>query len=512
MKSPTKSTPQTGAASKREVFLIFLLTISVLVNSRVSKNILQSLRFPFPPKPHNIPLQQSVLATNGNSLNGNDPSGVLSDKAFRQGGLTSSAENTLHAARNNDDPANHIRGGGGKKHNGTPTTTAQRASTHLKEPKVLPQPTFHGLYHNKHQVVHVIHTRFMQHQAHLDHLARGRLKLFQTITLPSLLNQSNKDFLWIIWLEPQLEESIKRQLLEMLRKVREKLSILVIGSSDAKLPDLRSTYYEDLLESSIYLGDPLILDDYREAAQTRVLLDTTLDSDDAVFLDFVATMQSEAAKTLSVTSLETGDYRYWCASQSLYWQYYDPWKKGPKGTPSKRGALVSVNHMKSDKECPVGGFTKGYAVGTNVEDLPQALRHEIHTKAVSCDYVEHKCIRRWEAGAAEFAVLRTRTPLAVGVADVLATLSHPSSKLLHNTLQNRQNQMWSRVETYFGITQKSVVAMRAALELDMLPMILDSMQGICMPGHSCKRQDKDALKTLKLKYKYPSSTSPISSK
>jgi hypothetical protein len=51
---------------------------------------------------------------------------------------------------------------------------------------------------NDHNVVHVIQTRFQQHQPDLVHLGRARLALFKTFCLRTVSQQTSGQFLWII--------------------------------------------------------------------------------------------------------------------------------------------------------------------------------------------------------------------------------------------------------------------------------------------------------------------------
>jgi hypothetical protein len=51
---------------------------------------------------------------------------------------------------------------------------------------------------NDHNVVHIIQTRFQQHQPDLVHLGRARLSLFKSFCLPTVSKQTSRQFLWII--------------------------------------------------------------------------------------------------------------------------------------------------------------------------------------------------------------------------------------------------------------------------------------------------------------------------
>ena len=65
-------------------------------------------------------------------------------------------------------------------------------------------------------VVHIVHTRFMQNQPDLVHLAKARLELFQTVCLPSMTNQTTQNFVWIIFTDPKLNEGIKKEMIQLL--------------------------------------------------------------------------------------------------------------------------------------------------------------------------------------------------------------------------------------------------------------------------------------------------------
>jgi len=64
-----------------------------------------------------------------------------------------------------------------------------------------------------HPLVHIVNTRFMQEQGHLKALGRARLYLFQTFCLPSMVQQSTQQFLWIIKTDPQLDPTLLRELI-----------------------------------------------------------------------------------------------------------------------------------------------------------------------------------------------------------------------------------------------------------------------------------------------------------
>eukprot|EP00522_Entomoneis_paludosa_P000080 CAMPEP_0172465852 /NCGR_PEP_ID=MMETSP1065-20121228/54641_1 /TAXON_ID=265537 /ORGANISM="Amphiprora paludosa, Strain CCMP125" /LENGTH=494 /DNA_ID=CAMNT_0013222501 /DNA_START=87 /DNA_END=1571 /DNA_ORIENTATION=+ len=348
----------------------------------------------------------------------------------------------------------------------------------------LPKPTPLGLYKNQNEVVHVIHTRYMLFQQHLTSLGRARMELFKTFTLPSILKQSEREFLWIIWMEPQLEAELRKDFIALVKDIP---NCVVIGSRE-KMPFIRSEYYEEVMESSIYSGSYDLLMDYHEASLSRIVLQTTLDADDAVFYDFTRSVQRDAVKTLKHSTLKY-DFRIWCARKRLEWGYYNPWDED-----SQVGFLMGYE---SKKECPPGGYTKGYGVVTDTTDLPEQGRFEIHTKTPQCEFVEHKCIARIYGGASEYAVLKSRTPTAHGMTDVMPKTNSKKQ----DSWKDRQDEVWKKLPKNFGVNISAVHEARAVLEEDMVDIILQNLEGQCKEGFSCKHSTKEHLKELKAKYK-----------
>ena len=67
------------------------------------------------------------------------------------------------------------------------------------------------------ELVHVVETRFMQEQYSLLELGLARLALFESFCLPSMLTQSNGNFLWILRADPKLHPLIVKRMQELLK-------------------------------------------------------------------------------------------------------------------------------------------------------------------------------------------------------------------------------------------------------------------------------------------------------
>ncbi|KAL7471778.1 hypothetical protein ACHAXS_012231 [Conticribra weissflogii] len=83
------------------------------------------------------------------------------------------------------------------------------------------------------RLIHVLETRFMQNQPHLVQLARARLKLFQTVCLPTVRHQTAwGNFLWIIRTDPDLDPEIQRDLIDLLEESGSLVSTKKEGEED----------------------------------------------------------------------------------------------------------------------------------------------------------------------------------------------------------------------------------------------------------------------------------------
>jgi len=80
---------------------------------------------------------------------------------------------------------------------------------------------------NDPKLVHIVHTRFMQHQGNLTTLGVARLEQFLAFCLPTMVHQTTQDFFWIIKVDPLLaqpahrSESFHRVFEPLLEAVRE---------------------------------------------------------------------------------------------------------------------------------------------------------------------------------------------------------------------------------------------------------------------------------------------------
>ena len=194
---------------------------------------------------------------------------------------------------------------------------------------------------NEHGIVHILVTRFNQMQTGLPYLGQARFELFKTFSVPSVKAQSTQDFLWMVFTDPKLDETLLQQMLDQLKDFP---NAVLIGLNTVP----KDFVLEDWIDKidKMFLGDKEMIRDYINASKTRILLETRLDADDSLYKDMMRNIQLQTARTLGVQakehrwnpdSFKPKQYRVFCAEHHLEWGYFNPWE--PK---SKKGHLVDV--------------------------------------------------------------------------------------------------------------------------------------------------------------------------
>jgi len=371
-------------------------------------------------------------------------------------------------------------------------------------------------------IVHVVHTRFMQHQAQLVNLGKARIDLFQTFTVPSMRHQTTQDFLWIVWTDPKLEPQLLYGLMEELKDFP---NAVIVGNSDIVSQDFRQSMNGLLLDDqgdgkpaktkknqkekkqidqkTVLWGSRSLLMDYFEASQTRILLETRLDADDALSHNFLETVQSEATNSISKTDLT--DYRVWCANRFIDWRYYSPdedqmeaegngsfleQQLGTVGGPKiEKGYLAPEQDLKS---CVTVGLTIGFQTEADLQQLPTKEHHKIRQSLPSCKDTAKHCARGLYTPENQFYGLRARTPTSTSMVNVVSSEEATAAAVAGLT----QFKLWQTMQRDFYIPPTTVWDLRQRFQANLPDILLDSIAGLCKAGHSCRRSSKDTLMQL----------------
>lgn len=115
----------------------------------------------------------------------------------------------------------------------------------------------------------------MQHQANLTKLGQARLELFEAFCLPTIVHQTNQDFIWDIRADPNLDPDLLNEMAALLQPYPR---FFLIKSND------NNHTLESIDESTIVTGD---IDHWRKTKQaqkdrSKPFVRTRLDADDGL--------------------------------------------------------------------------------------------------------------------------------------------------------------------------------------------------------------------------------------
>jgi hypothetical protein len=313
----------------------------------------------------------------------------------------------------------------------------------------------------------------MQQQPHLVNLGMARLEIFKTFCLPTIVGQSSQDFVWIIRTDPMLNETIKRPLLELL----EPYPHFILVASNSNPEGFRSNIV-DISPETVWSGSYELVQEYHEAAQSRVLLESRLDADDGVHYEFV-----EYIQTTSPLPRE-GEWKIWCALSHLEWHADSPFNSDE----SDYGFLVGIKHA----GCVTPGLTMSYGVGVSRQDLPRGTHQYLHKILPAChkEKGSTNCLERF---ALNPGAIRARTPTSAGMAHLVQEHNHKKKYMRVSPQANFQYKIWEATESLYHLDRKQVIQTKNYLKEHLAAIAADNLKGQCTKGHSCKQKAKISL-------------------
>jgi len=175
--------------------------------------------------------------------------------------------------------------------------------------------------------IHILNTRFMQHQGNLTHLAEARLELFKTFCLPTIVQQTiqleadqryrnnvplkqvtSYPYLWIIKTDPNLDYDIRQKLIELLKPHP---NFFLIGSNN----NFAASYGTGIEPGSwrgghagidalnaknvMYTGVREMIEIAHDLRNSKITVETRVDADDGLPLDYLEAVQRRAVRYLS---------------------------------------------------------------------------------------------------------------------------------------------------------------------------------------------------------------------
>ncbi|CAJ1963994.1 unnamed protein product [Cylindrotheca closterium] len=322
----------------------------------------------------------------------------------------------------------------------------------------------------------------MQHQPNLLELGLARLQLFKAICLPTIKQQTNQQFLWIIRTDPEIHPTLKENLLEDLQDLP---NVALVGSNEIKKGSLDDGFrggdaIKDITTSSLFLGNMDLVQSYHLSARKNTVLETNLDADDGFGLNFVETAQRVTESKFRKNKRKTA-WLNLCVGRHLEWQYFAPWDNT-----TDRGSL----NLGSTHICVTAGLS--WATMANAEPDFTEAHHLIKQETKECKNVKRKHLGCWdELPDSELLVIRARTPTSTGMARVLT----PESEWTQDQV-DAHSGLWPMLPTSFGISTADIITSHKYLTDHMEDIVGDNLRGQCQKDHSCSEGIKKKLKKI----------------
>lgn len=371
-------------------------------------------------------------------------------------------------------------------------------------------------------ILHFVHTRFMQEQANLTALGEARLNLFEIFCLPTMASQSSENFFWLIRVDPDLDASVFQRLLDVVYDSQNSQRVdniyLVASNNNFRInQDFQGAWRdgaqtEDLMNSRIYSGDAVRLSMALNVLDDYMILDTRLDADDGLHIDYLQTLQQLTLEEWAYK--ENGQignhhtrWKYWCAGTHLEWHWAKPHelppvvvaddKRASKIMASKFGSLtVSTD----SSQCITPGITVAFPPGAQESDVPvfphNELAYRISNLPAEQSCGADSCLEFVQVHLVE--AIRSRTPTSAGMLRILHDTpdSADDDRLPPPPSWQMKYAMWDMCHKLFSISRVRVAWVQSYLTRHLYEIGLDNLHGQCTTGHSCKKGAKADLERL----------------
>ena len=293
--------------------------------------------------------------------------------------------------------------------------------------------------------------------------------------------QRKKNWLWIIRTDPVLVDSVKTALLQAVQQTVLREHIVVLAT-----PNNPDTIRKTDSDSVLWHGDQALWDAYQQQAQQKAVMETRLDVDEGLPLDFIEILQRQAPSRLP----EPTDWAVWCIMRQSEWHVSNE---------SRRDLTYGSFHTVRDTACMKSGLTFAYGTTTSNKDLPvpRASAHQHLYKSVPlCHPTLRHCLEvlyqkspRRRPGA-----LKARTPASTGVTH----LQWPR----FGVDNSNGNDMalpdgWEDLQRWFGLNPEQLRDIRTYLIHHAAAVAKDNIQSQCRgDNRSCKPEVEYMLRSL----------------
>jgi hypothetical protein len=360
--------------------------------------------------------------------------------------------------------------------------------------------------------VHILNTRFQQQQANLTSLGKARLILFETFCLNSILGQTvlhgenRTPFLWIIKVDPELPEDLLSDLIALVGPydfIYVAASNVNFGVGQREGGWRGGEAGSDVIASKLYTGNVTLLLQAHSARATRAVLETRVDADDGLNVEYIKILQAQASKKLKWTSNQSESHRqkwiYWCALRHIDWS-----PTPPVDGVNQHNELGVFVPNKSPHLCISAGITLGVSIGVEENQVPRFGHYELFQKLrgarekVNCGGgIETKCLQM--VAKPFLGAIRSRTPTSAGMRGILLD-EETFEKRLNASIGINRTVLKVELWNSFHCRLDQVVRADLYLKDHMVDIVVDNLRGQCTKGHSCKESTKEVLQNLLLNH------------
>lgn len=309
----------------------------------------------------------------------------------------------------------------------------------------------------------------MQDQGNFTTLGKARLALFKTFCLATMRAQTSQAFLWIIRTDPNLDEFLR---IEMIGLLKDHPTFFLVASND------QGRFNKNILRPEILTGNRTLLEWAVELRSHLPLLETRLDADDGLRVQFIERIQHRALNDLTGEGKKR--WLFYCIQSAMEWRWY------------KNETYGSFLDSYKKSFCVTPGLTLGIAAGVGEDAVPKDGKHSalLHTlkklpKNETCGWLRgEKCLVF--LGDSTHDAIRSRTPTSAGMEGVVKN---------RVTLLRQLNETFPRLKQMhadFRISRHDLKMLNTYMEKHILDIAKDNLKGQCTPGHSCKVCTREA--------------------
>lgn len=316
---------------------------------------------------------------------------------------------------------------------------------------------------NVNDILHIVTTRYMQHQSDLIALGQARLHLFETFCFPSMINQLTKNFLWFIYTDPNLDDILLQRLIKILSPYPTFYLILSNTVFDSLEYIISSA--NNNTDKAILTGDIELLRTVLYDTERRHLLETRLDADDGLHRKALLDIQQKAKYVLPAN---TTGWQVIC--NKLHFEWRNDNITLTNTTIDTSGKLRLVQ----ESICVTPGFTLVKHREPNSIEFPphpKIQHHLIRRNWPKClGEVSRATSNCWMKLSNYPAALRSRTVTSAGMSRILTS---PEESIY----DNQTEIFWNFVKKDYGILPEIVMETSQFLQSNLDHIVEDNLKG-----------------------------------